>query len=91
MKLEKLYELIESRFEDLPEGSYIAALKKKGLDRIAQKVGEEATEVVISSKNPDSQKTIEEMSDLVFHLLILMKEKGIRLEDIETELEKRNG
>jgi phosphoribosyl-ATP pyrophosphohydrolase len=91
MKLEELYKIIEDRKKNMPAGSYIASLFRDGGDRIIQKVGEEATEVVIAAKNNNTNRQIEEVTDLVFHLLILMAKQGIKLENIYKELNKRHG
>jgi len=82
--------LIQSRKSELPEDSYTTSLFKKGVDMIAQKVGEEAVETVIESKNQDDSKFIGEVSDLLFHLLVLLVEKGIPLQRIVDQLEQRH-
>jgi len=89
MTLEELYNTILSRKKKMPEGSYVASLFRDGDDRIVQKVGEEAVEVVIAAKNTSKQRIISEVADLLFHLLILLASKGITLPDILNELEKR--
>lgn len=88
--LKKLEKIIQKRKKEMPAGSYTTELFKKGLDRITQKVGEEATEVVIASKNRDKKKLKEEVSDLIYHLLVLLTEKKITIEDIEKTLKKRH-
>jgi len=90
MKLEELYEIIKNRRKLNPKGSYIAGLMDMGLDRIAQKVGEEAIEVIIAAKNFDKNKIVSESADLLFHLLILLESSGITLNDIYEELRSRN-
>lgn len=90
MTLDELYKIIEDRKRNLPEGSYVASLFKKGKDRIIQKVGEEATEVVIAAKNEEKDIIISESADLLFHLLVMLSVYGIRPEDILHELDKRN-
>jgi len=90
MKLEKLYEIIQKRREEKPCGSYVADLINKGADRIIQKVGEEAVEVVIAAKNTDNKRIISESTDLLFHLMILLEMNNITLDDIYAELDKRN-
>jgi len=90
MFLEELTKIIEDRKVNRPEGSYIAGLFKQGRDRLIQKVGEEAVEVVIAAKNEDKQQTIYEISDLFFHTMILMSDLEITLENIENELKKRH-
>jgi len=89
MKLKELYKTIIDRKKNTPAGSYVASLFQKDKDRIIQKVGEEATEVVIAAKNADKNRQIEEITDLIFHLLILMAQLEINLEDIYKELDKR--
>lgn len=89
MVLEELITIIKNRKDTPPEGSYVASLFKEGKDRIAQKVGEEAVEVIIASKNTDKSRMISELSDLFFHTLILMVELGISIEEIEKELYSR--
>ncbi|HDT9147694.1 TPA: phosphoribosyl-ATP diphosphatase [Listeria monocytogenes] len=88
--LNDLYEEIKLRKTQPREGSYTNYLFDKGLDKILNKVGEEATEVVIAAKN-DNQELIAEVSDLAYHLLVLLAEKNIPLVAIQTELQKREG
>ncbi len=85
-----LYDLIESRKTDPKEGSYTSYLFDKGLEKILKKVGEESTEVVIAGLKQDKAETIFEISDLAYHVLVLMIELGISVEDITKELEKRH-
>jgi phosphoribosyl-ATP pyrophosphohydrolase len=87
--VQELYKIIEERKENPFEGSYTSYLFEEGLDKILKKIGEESTEVVISSKNNDKKETISEISDLVYHILVLMALQGLKVEDIATELEKR--
>lgn len=87
--LQELYNVIEDRKHNPIEGSYTNYLFEKGLDKILKKVGEECAEVIIGSKNKNKEEMIYEISDLVYHLLVLMVSQGIKLEDIESELEKR--
>jgi phosphoribosyl-ATP pyrophosphohydrolase len=89
MDIDKIYKIIGNRKRKMPEGSYVASLFKAGKDRIIQKVGEEATEVVIASKNGDKKQIIYESADLLFHLLILLKAFNISTDDIMNELQKR--
>lgn len=89
MTIEKLYNLIEKRRRDLPKDSYTTSLFKEGLDRIVQKVGEEAIEVVVAAKGKSKQRVIEEFADLLFHSLILLSYLGIKPKEILDELEKR--
>lgn len=88
--LEILSELIEGRKKEKKEGSYTTYLFEKGLDKILKKVGEESTEVIIAGKAQDKNDTIYEIADLVYHLLVLMIEAGISLEDIHDELATRH-
>lgn len=90
MTLEELYNIIEDRKKNMPEGSYVASLFKDGSDRIIQKVGEEATEVVIAAKNGGKQRIIAEVADLVFHTLILLANYDIKPEEVFEELDNRN-
>ena len=84
-----LYELLEERKEKRPEGSYTTYLFEKGLDKILKKVGEECTEVIIAGKAQDKAETIYEIADLMYHVMVLMVEMGISVEDITREEEKR--
>jgi phosphoribosyl-ATP pyrophosphohydrolase len=90
MNLNKLNKIIKDRKLNPQKNSYVSNLFEEGLDRIAQKVGEEATEVVIAAKNNNKQRFIEEMADLWFHSLVLLNEKTLSPEDIFEELEKRH-
>lgn len=85
-----LYNLIEGRKTDPQEGSYTSYLFDKGLEKILKKVGEECTEVIIAGGKRDRAETIFEISDLAYHVLVLMIELGISVEDITKELEKRH-
>ena len=87
---EGLIELIEGRKTDEKEGSYTTYLFKKGLDKILKKVGEECTEVIIAAKANDRNETIYEIADLAYHVMVLMIEQGISLEDIHKELASRH-
>ena len=87
---EGLYHLIEGRKTDPKEGSYTTYLFDKGLDKILKKVGEECTEVIIAGEKEDKEETIYEISDLAYHVLVLMVQAGITVEDITRELEKRH-
>ncbi len=89
MTLEELYNTILARKKAMPEGSYVASLFRDGDDRIIQKVGEEVVEVVIAAKNESKGRLISEIADLTFHTLVLLVERGITLDDILVELEKR--
>jgi phosphoribosyl-ATP pyrophosphohydrolase/phosphoribosyl-AMP cyclohydrolase len=88
--LEELQDFIDKRHKDMPEGSYTTSLFKDGTNRIAQKVGEEALETVIEATNGSTGKLVYEASDLIYHLIVLLTSKGLRIEDIATELHKRH-
>ena len=88
--LDGLMELIRGRKTDQKEGSYTTYLFNKGLDKILKKVGEECTEVIIAAKAEDKAETIYEISDLAYHVMVLMIEAGISLEDIHKELASRH-
>jgi phosphoribosyl-ATP pyrophosphohydrolase/phosphoribosyl-AMP cyclohydrolase len=87
--LPALQSLLDERKRTMPEGSYTSKLFKKGLDKIAQKVGEEAVETVIAAKN-DNEELLYEASDLLFHLMVLLTERGMRIEDLAKELQGRH-
>jgi phosphoribosyl-ATP pyrophosphohydrolase/phosphoribosyl-AMP cyclohydrolase len=87
---EYLYELIKGRKTEKKEGSYTTYLFEKGLDKILKKVGEECTEVIIAAKDKDKKETVYEISDLAYHVMVLMVEAGISLEDIRRELASRH-
>ncbi len=88
--LEGLYQLLEGRRRDLPEGSYTSYLFSKGLDKILKKVGEECTEVIIAAKAEDKRETVYEIADLAYHVMVLMVQAGISVEDINRELASRH-
>lgn len=88
--LEGLMEMLEGRKREKPEGSYTTYLFEKGLDKILKKVGEESTEVIIAAKAEDKAETIYEIADLAYHVLVLMVQAGISLEDIRRELASRH-
>ena len=87
---EGLMKLIEGRKLDKKEGSYTTYLFEKGLDKILKKVGEEATEVIIAAHAKDKKETVYEIADLAYHVMVLMTEAGITLEDIHKELASRH-
>ena len=89
-RLKGLYKLLQERKENLPEGSYTTYLFQKGIDKILKKVGEECTEVIIAGKADDKKETIYEIADLCYHVMVLMVEMGISVEDIYTELAGRH-
>lgn len=87
--LENLYLLIKERKSNPKEGSYTNYLFEKGLDKILKKVGEEASEVIIGAKNKNKEELVYELSDLIYHMLVLMVNEQVTIEDIKNELEKR--
>ena len=88
--LEALMDLIAGRKAEKKEGSYTTYLFEKGLDKILKKVGEESTEVIIAAKAQDKKETIYEIADLAYHVMVLMIESGISLDDIQKELASRH-
>lgn len=88
--LKFLQDFIQQRFKDMPEGSYTTSLFKKGVNRMAQKVGEEAVETVIEATNGTDELFLYEASDLLFHLIVLLTSKGYSLDDLGHELKKRH-
>lgn len=88
--LDELYDLIKGRKDNPQDGSYTSYLFDKGLDKILKKVGEECTEVVIAAKGGDKEETVFEISDLTYHVLVLMAEYGITLNDIKAQLASRH-
>ena len=89
--LHDLYELIESRELERPEGSYTTYLFNNGLDKILKKVGEESAETIIAAKNEDRARLTAEVADLVYHLLVLLVARGVSLDEIRAELASRRG
>ena len=87
--LEDVYAVIRDRKEHPKEGSYTNYLFDKGVDKICKKIGEEATEIVIAAKNPDPEEIIYESADFLYHLMVLMADKGVTWDDILDELSKR--
>jgi phosphoribosyl-ATP pyrophosphohydrolase/phosphoribosyl-AMP cyclohydrolase len=87
--LQELYSVIEQRKEKRPDGSYTAYLFNSGLDKILKKVGEEATETIVAAKNSDSQRLVSETGDLLYHLLVLLVERGVTLDEIFRDLKER--
>lgn len=88
--LRELENLLYERKDEMPKGSYTTTMFRKGLDKIAQKVGEEAVETVIASKNKGKKETIEEASDLLFHLMLLLAQKQIPFHKVVKTLRKRH-
>ena len=85
-----LYGLLKDRKQRLPEGSYTTYLFQKGLDKILKKIGEESAEVIIAGKDKDKKETVYEIADLAYHVMVLMVEMGISVEDVMTELASRH-
>ena len=85
-----LQDFINTRHEEMPEGSYTTSLFKDGINRMAQKVGEEAVETVIEATNGTEDRLIYEASDLIYHLIVLLTSKGLRIDDLARELKKRH-
>lgn len=90
MFIKYLQDFIDRRHKEMPEGSYTTSLFKKGVNRMAQKVGEEAVETVIEATNGTEDGFIYEASDLIYHLIVLLTSKGLRIEDLARELKKRH-
>ena len=88
--LEGLYALLKGRKESLPEGSYTTYLFQKGIDKILKKVGEECTEVIIAAKADDKRETVYEIADLLYHVMVLMNQMDISLEEVHREIASRN-
>ena len=90
MFLSFIQDFIEKRYKEMPEGSYTTSLFKEGLNRMAQKVGEEALEMVIEAVNGTDDRLIYEGSDMLYHLIVLLTSKGLRIEDLAKELQTRH-
>jgi len=90
MFLKYLQDFIDRRKQEMPEGSYTTSLFNKGINRMAQKVGEEAVETVIEATNGTDDRLIYEASDLIYHLIVLLTSKGYRIEDLARELQSRH-
>ena len=88
--LDNLYEMLVGRKVNKPEGSYTTYLFEKGIDKILKKVGEESTEVIIAAKANDKAETIYEVADLCYHIMVMMVEMGISVDDIKKELASRH-
>ena len=87
--LNELYELIKSRQQERPQGSYTTYLFDKGLDKILKKVGEESAETIIAAKNDDPQQLVAETADLLYHLLVMLVARGVDLDEVRNELAQR--
>jgi phosphoribosyl-ATP pyrophosphohydrolase len=88
--MQELYETVLSRKESHVEGSYTCYLFEKGIDKILKKCGEECSEVIIAAKNGNNSETVLEISDLLYHLTVLMVNEGITLDEVNAELDKRS-
>ena len=88
--LDGLYSLLEGRKANMPEGSYTTYLFSKGIDKILKKIGEESTEVIIAGKANDKKETVYEIADLAYHVMVMMVEMGISLDDVRAELASRH-
>ena len=88
--LQKLYEVVQGRKAEPQEGSYTCYLFDQGLDKILKKVGEESAETIIAAKNGVQERTVEEISDLLYHLMVLLAAQDITLEAVLAELERRS-
>tara|TARA_Y100000768_G_scaffold363637_1_gene323430 strand:+ start:2422 stop:2694 length:273 start_codon:yes stop_codon:yes gene_type:complete len=89
MKIEELYSLIENRINNKTKNSYTNKLLKQGPKKIAQKFGEETTELIVDYLSGSKKRTIEEAADVIYHLLVLLRSKKIKLNEINKELSKR--
>jgi phosphoribosyl-ATP pyrophosphohydrolase len=87
--LKELYEVVKSRKENFEEGSYTCYLFDQGLDKILKKCGEECSEMIIASKNDSMEDLVGEIGDLIYHMMVLMVERGVALEDVMALLNKR--
>jgi phosphoribosyl-AMP cyclohydrolase / phosphoribosyl-ATP pyrophosphohydrolase len=87
--LDQLYEVIQGRERERPSGSYTTYLFNEGIDKILKKLGEESAETIIAAKNEDREQVVSEVSDLLYHLLVLLVARGVSLEEIGKELKKR--
>ncbi|HHZ05571.1 MAG TPA: phosphoribosyl-ATP diphosphatase [Clostridiales bacterium] len=88
--LQELYNTVLERKNNPAEGSYTCYLFDKGLDKILKKCGEECSETIIAAKNNDNKETVLEISDLMYHIMVMMVNQGIQLEDVLAELDKRS-
>lgn len=88
--LSALYATVKNRRDNPKEGSYTCYLLDKGIDKILKKVGEECSETIIAAKNGDNSETVYEISDLIYHLMVMMVSQGIPLDDVLKELDKRS-
>ena len=87
--LDDLFRLIENRKRELPQGSYTTYLFNEGLDKILKKIGEESSETIIAAKNEDKSALVSETADLLYHLMVLLVERGVSLDEVKVELARR--
>ena len=90
MFLKALQDFIDKRHEEMPQGSYTTSLFESGINKIAQKVGEEAVETVIEATNGTNERLIYEGADPIYHMIVLLTSKGYRIEDLARELQERH-
>jgi phosphoribosyl-ATP pyrophosphohydrolase/phosphoribosyl-AMP cyclohydrolase len=90
MFLKELQRFIQKRHEEMPEGSYTTSLFQSGINKMAQKVGEEAVETIIEAANGTNERLVYEGSDLLYHLIVMLTAKGLSIEDLAKELEERH-
>ncbi len=90
MFLKELQHFIQKRHEEMPEGSYTTSLFESGINKMAQKVGEEAVETIIEAANGTNERLVYEGSDLLYHLIVMLTAKGLSIEDLASELEERH-
>ncbi|MBR4380230.1 MAG: bifunctional phosphoribosyl-AMP cyclohydrolase/phosphoribosyl-ATP diphosphatase HisIE [Bacteroidaceae bacterium] len=90
MFLKELQQFIQKRHEEMPEGSYTTSLFESGINKMAQKVGEEAVETIIEAANGTNERLVYEGSDLLYHLIVMLTAKGLSIEDLASELEERH-
>ena len=88
--LKALYETVLNRRDNKKEGSYTCYLFEKGIDKILKKVGEECSETIVAAKNGDNSETVYEIADLIYHLMVMMVQQGIELDEVLSELDKRS-
>jgi phosphoribosyl-AMP cyclohydrolase / phosphoribosyl-ATP pyrophosphohydrolase len=88
-QIENLFRVIQSRKHQRPKGSYTSYLFEEGIDKILKKLGEEASETIIAAKNENQQQLVGEVSDLIYHLLVLLSAKNVKLDDVRLELARR--
>ena len=89
-ELEKMYALAVERKENPEEGSYTSYLYEKGLEKILKKIGEESSEVIIAALNGSDEELVGEINDLLYHIIVMMVEKGITMEEVEDEMIRRS-